>query len=296
VIFKKRIKKLNAFKFVDGSRVLIATLYALISIVPIIYIVNHAFKPLSELFLYPPRFFVNHPTLRNFFDFVFALKLSTVPFSRYLFNSFFVTGMTIFLSVAIGSMGAYALSKMKFPGKNIIFSTIVIALMFSPEAVKLTRYLIITRLGIMNTYFGHILPMLAMPVSIFLIKQFMDQIPGTLNEAARIDGASEWRTFISIILPNVKPAIGTAAILAFQAVWGDLETSTYYMTNETMKTLPYFVQTLNGGLTVTGSTTPVVARQGAAAAAGLLLFLPNFIIFIILQKSMMSTLVNSGIK
>jgi len=283
-------RKIRSISFSGTLLFTFLTFYALLSVAPIVYIVNTAFKSLSELFLFPPTFFARHPSLHNFHDLFFALKLSEVPFSRYLFNSVLTTVITIILAVLISTMGAYSLSRMQFPGKDLIFSVIIISLMFSPEAVKITRYLVVTKLGLMNSYAGHILPHLSIPVCIFLIKQFMDQIPRALSEAAKIDGASEWNIFTKIVIPNVTPAIGTAAILTFQLVWGDLETSTYYMTEETMKTLPYFVQTLTSGMTT------VVARQGASAAAGLLLFIPNLIIFVILQKSMINTLVNSGIK
>jgi ABC-type glycerol-3-phosphate transport system permease component len=289
-------------KRITPSKVVIiafVTFYAVFSIIPIVFIVNHAFKPLYELFQYPPNLFVRSPSLANFYELIFAMNQSVVPFSRFLFNSVFVTGVTIFLSVTLNTMGAYPLSKIQFKGKNVIFNIILVALMFVPDTVRITRYLIITNLGIMNTYLGHILPLLAMPISIFLIKQFMDQIPTALSEAAKIDGANEWTIFTRIIIPNIKPALGTAMILAFQDVWVNSETSAYYMTSESMKTLPYFVQTLNAGLVSTSATAGQVvsvARQGASAAAGLMMFIPNFIIFLVLQKSMMSTLVNSGIK
>ena len=280
---------------ISPSRVvqfLFVTFYAVVSIVPIIFIINHAFKPFSELFLFPPQFFVRNPTFNNFRELAFAVNLSAVPFSRYLLNSIFVTAVTVFLTVLISTMGAYPLSKIKFRGRTIIFSTIVLSLMFDPSAVNITRFLIVSNLGITNTYFGHILPLLAAPMSVFLIKQFMDQIPNTLSEAAKIDGAPEWMIFYRIIIPNIKPAIGTAAVLAFQAAWGNAETSRLYMTSESMNTLPFFIETLNAGL----QGGAAVARQGASAASTLLMFLPNIIIFIILQKSMMSTMVNSGIK
>ena len=283
------------FRGMSGAKVAqysFITFYALLSIIPIIYIFNHAFKPLSELFLFPPRFFVQSPTMRNFHEMFFAMGLSPVPFIRYLFNSFIVTASVVTLSVTFNTLGAYPLSKLNFKGKKWIFSAIIVSLMFVPDTVRITRFLIVSNLGIINSYFGHILPLLAMPISIFLIKQFMDQIPETLSEAAKIDGASEVRIFFNIVVPNIKPALGTAAILAFQAVWGDMETSTLYMTSESMKTLPFFVQTLNAGL-LGGAG---VARQGASAAAGLMMFVPNLVVFVILQKSMMSTLVNSGIK
>ncbi|MCL2404491.1 MAG: carbohydrate ABC transporter permease [Defluviitaleaceae bacterium] len=274
------------------GQIVFVTFYALISILPIIFIINHAFKPLSELFLFPPQFFVENPTFNNFRELVFALNLSAVPFTRYLFNSIIVTAAVVLFSVLFSTMGAYPLSKIKFKGKDLIFNTIILSLMFAPSTVTITRFLVVSNIRIMNTYFGHVLPLLAMPISIFLIKQFMDQIPSTLSEAAKIDGASEWVIFYRIIVPNIRPAIGTAAILAFQAVWGNVETSTLYMTSESMNTLPFFISTLNAGL-LGGAG---VARQGASAAAGLLMFLPNLVIFVILQKSMMSTLVNSGIK
>ena len=290
MMFNKRTNKLNPFTVSDGARLAFVTVYALLSVAPIVYIVNTAFKPLSELFVFPPTFLVRNPSLHNFYDLLFAMKLSVVPFSRYLFNSVVVTAITVLAAVWISMMGAYSLSRMRFPGKEWLFGFIIISLMFSPEAVKITRYLVVTKLGLMNTYAGHILPHLAIPVCIFLIKQFMDQIPEALSEAAKIDGAGEWKIFSSVIIPNIRPAIGTAAILTFQTVWVDTETSMYYMTEESLKTLPYFIQTLTGGLST------VVARQGASAAAGLLLFIPNLIIFVILQKSMINTLVNSGIK
>ncbi|MCL1786548.1 MAG: carbohydrate ABC transporter permease [Defluviitaleaceae bacterium] len=280
---------------VSPSRVvqfLFVTFYAVVSIVPIIFIINHAFKPFSELFLFPPQFFVRNPTFNNFRELAFAVNLSAVPFSRYLLNSILVTVATVFLTVLISTMGAYPLSKIKFRGRALIFSTIVLSLMFDPSAVGITRFLIVSNLGITNTYFGHILPLLAAPMSVFLIKQFMDQIPNTLSEAAKIDGASEWMIFSKIVIPNIKPAIGTAAVLSFQAAWGNAETSRLYMTSESMNTLPFFIETLNAGL----QGGAAVARQGASAASTLLMFLPNIVIFIILQKSMMSTMVNSGIK
>jgi len=290
MMFNKRTNKLNPFTVSDGVRLAFVTVYALLSGAPIVYIVNTRFKPVSELFVFPPTFLVRNPSLHNFYDLLFAMKLSVVPFSRYLFNSVVVTAITVLAAVWISMMGAYSLSRMRFPGKEWLFGFIIISLMFSPEAVKITRYLVVTKLGLMNTYAGHILPHLAIPVCIFLIKQFMDQIPEALSEAAKIDGAGEWKIFTSVIIPNIRPAIGTAAILTFQTVWVDTETSMYYMTEESLKTLPYFIQTLTGGLST------VVARQGASAAAGLLLFIPNLIIFVILQKSMINTLVNSGIK
>ena len=206
-------------------------------------------------------------------------------------NSVVVTLSATSLIIMCSLCCAYAFSKLKFPGQGWLFQMITIALMFSPEAVVITRYLIVNQLGLIDTFWAHILPHLALPMGVFLIKQFMDQVPNSLCEAAKIDGANEIRILWSIITPAVLPAVGAVLIIAFQNVWGDMSTSTLYTVSESMKTLPYFVKSLTSGLTATS-----VARKGATAAAGLLMLLPNFIIFAVLQKSMIETMVTSGIK
>ena len=267
---KKISKKLKSIRFFDITNLAIVTIIALVSVMPVIFIINNAFKPLSELFKYPPTFFVRNPTWQNFEEFFYATGETTVPFSRYLFNSIFVTVVTVFLVVAISCTAAYAFAKIDFPGRDRIFNIIVLSLMFTPSAVMITKYLIVDKVGLINNYLGHILPQLALPVGVFLLKQFMEQVPDSLSEAARLDGASEFTVFWKIVMPAVLPAVGTVMIISFQNVWNDVTTSQYYMLDDSMKTLPYYIQTL------TSSTGTTVARQGASAAAGLLLFLPNF--------------------
>jgi len=291
ITFKYALHRLTHVKFSTVVILLILTVVAAVSILPIIYIISNAFKPLSELFLYPPRLFVRNPTLQNFYDLFYSTDVSAIPLSRYIFNSLFVMVITVAMTLVFSSACAYAFSKMRFPGRKWMFDMIIIALMFTPEAVVITRYLIVSNLGMINTYFAHILPHLALPIGVFLMKQFIDQVPDSLCEAAKIDGANEVRILLNIIIPAVLPAVGAVMILAFQNVWSDITTSTFYMVDESMKTLPYFVSTLSNALAVAS-----VARKGAVAAAGLLLFLPNFLIFAMLQKSMIETMVTSGIK
>jgi len=271
---------------------LLLTGIAAVFLLPVIFIISTAFKPMSELFLYPPRFLVQNPTMQNFTDFMQAAEAAIVPFSRFMFNSIVVTMASVFIALLFSSTCAYAFSKMTFPGKGWLFNLVIISLMFAPEAVVITRFLIVSQLGIINTYFGHILPQVAVPVGVFLMKQFMDQIPISLSEAARIEGAGEFTIYWRIIMPNVMPAVGTVMIIVFQGVWMDTSSSVLFMTEESMRTLPYFVSTLTGG----AQQAAAVARQGAAAAAGLIMFLPNFLIFAIMQKSMIETMVTSGIK
>jgi ABC-type glycerol-3-phosphate transport system permease component len=258
---------------------------------PIVYIFFHAFKPIDELFAYPPRFFVDNPTFQNFIDLFTKTNDTGVPMSRFLFNSIAITLIVVVLTVIISTMAGYALSKKNFRMKKAIFEINTLALMFVPAAVAIPRYLLIDELGLINTFLVHILPLLAMPIGLFLVKQFIDQIPDELLEAARLDGASDLQIFIRIIVPLVKPAIATIAILSFQLVWNSIESSSLYVNDEGLKTFAFYMSTLTSQ--AAGNN---VAGQGLAAAASLIMFVPNLIIFIILQSQVMNTMAHSGIK
>ena len=257
---------------------------------PIIYIVNDAFKPFTELFHYPPRFFVRKPTLENFRLLYTFSSESGIPMSRYLFNSIFVAIIVVVLTVFISTISAFALSKFKFKGHKVLFKINTYALMFVPIAVSIPRYLILTRLGIFNTYFAHIIPMLAMPVGLFLVKQFMDQVPDELLEAAVMDGASNWQIYAKIMFPLTKSAIVTVAFLAFQQSWMSTEASNIFVDVEALRTLPFYLSTLSQ------QTGNIVAARGISAAGWLIMFLPNLFIFVFLQSRVMESMANSGIK
>jgi len=266
------------------------TLLSIFMLLPIVYIFNHAFKPLHELFLFPPSFIVRNPTIQNFIELLSLTESTFVPVSRYIFNSVVVTIITTIAMVVTSALCAYALSKHKFPGSNLVFSLIMLSLLFVPTVLQIPRYVVVQSIGIMNTYWGHVLPLIAMPVGVFLMKQFMDQVPNELMEAAKIDGASEMRIFLQIVIPIVTPAIATIAIISFQTVWGNLETSQLFMQDESMKTLPYYMMSLTSDLANS------VARQGAAAAGALIMFLPQLIIFLFFQSRVIDTMAHSGIK
>ncbi|MBU1145565.1 MAG: carbohydrate ABC transporter permease [Firmicutes bacterium] len=269
--------------------ILIIMPIALFMLLPLVYIFNHAFKPLEELFYYPPRFFVEQPTLGNFVSLFQVTGSSGIPMSRYLFNSIIVTGLVLFASVLISTMAGYALSKLNFKMKKTINEINTIALMFVGIAVMIPRYLIIEKLGLIDNFFVHVLPYLAVPVGLFLVKQFIDQIPNELIDASRIDGATEWQIYHKIILPLIKPAIATIVILSFQTVWNSADTSTTYINNDVLKTFAFYMNTLT-------ANSNGVAGQGMAAAASLIMFLPNLIIFILMQSKVMDTMAHSGIK
>ena len=255
---------------------------------PIVYIINHAFKPMDELFAFPPRFFVTHPSLDNFRNLFKTTAGSTIPISRYIFNSLIVCVAVVVLSILISTMAGFALSKMKFRLKGPIFEVNNLALMFVATAVTIPRYLTINTIGILDTYWAHILPLVAMPVCLFLIKQFIDQVPDSLLEAAQLEGASAWTIYRKVVMPLTKSAIATGAILAFQAVWTNTETSSLFTSAEGIRTLPFYMNTLTAVGTVQG--------QGMAAAAALIMFIPNLVLFIIMQSSVMNTMAYSGMK
>lgn len=261
---------------------------AMFMVLPVIMTVNRAFMPLGELFAFPPHIFAKDPTLNNF-KALFAVSGTTgVPLSRYLLNSVIVTLLTVLLNLVITIFGAYAFAKKRFKGKNLLFEINQLALMFVPTAVAISRYLVIVELELTDTWLVHVLPLAAMPVGLFLVKQFMDQIPDALIEAAVIDGANELTIISKIVVPVVRPALATSVVLTFQQVWMAVEASNNYITDDSMRTLAYFLNSL--------STNNTVAAAGMAAAASVILFVPNLIIFVCMQSQVMNTMSHSGIK
>lgn len=258
---------------------------------PIVFVFNHAFKPYSELFRYPPQFFVRNPTTENFIRLVTFSAESGIPISRYIFNSVFSTLAVVIASIILSSLAAFALSKLEFKGKHTLNKINQYSLMFVPVAVAIPRFLILINIGIYNTYWAHILPLLAMPVGLFLVKQFMDtNVPQELLEAAKIDGAGNWRIWWSIALPLVRPALVTVAILAFQVSWMNTEGSNLYIDQEALRTLPFYMST------VVSQQGNIVVTAGVGAAAQLIMFVPNIIIFIFMQNKVMASMATSGIK
>jgi ABC transporter, permease protein len=262
------------------------TLAGLVSLLPLVYLFCTAFKPAEELFLYPPTFFVKNPTLQNFKDLTAITANSVVPFSRYLFNTILITVAYIFCLVLILTMACYPLSKHKFPGRNGLMNLVTTSMMFVAAAAAIPSYLIITSLGIDNTYLVYIIPGLANTTCLFLMKQFLDTVPNDIFEAGKIDGASEWQLYTKIAIPLLKNAQATVIILIFGGIWGDAATSTTYIYKEQLRTLGFFMNTIGGG----------IARTGAGAASGLIMTLPSIIIFIIQQSRVMDTMAHSGIK
>jgi ABC-type glycerol-3-phosphate transport system permease component len=254
---------------------------------PLVYLVVTAFKPLNELYIYPPRFYVEAPTLRNFSTLFQGLVSSEIPFLRYVFNSVFCTTIIVTSTVFISSMGAYALVKLKVPFSKAIFSVVIATLMFSSYVTRIPTYLVVNWMGILDTYWALIIPGIAYPYNLFLMKQFIEGFPDELLESARIDGAKEIYVFFKIVMPNIKPAWATLIVLSFVLNWNDITSALIYTTRQSMKVLPLAIN-LIGGITT--------SRLGATMAAGLITTLPVMIIYLIMQNNVLKTMVHSGIK
>lgn len=253
---------------------------------PLVYVCTTAFKTIDEMLKFPPMFFSKHPTMQNFKDLVLAVGSTSVPFLRNVVNSIFVAVLTVVSTVFIASLGAYSLSKMDLPFKGLIFTIIIAALMFPGEVTTIPNYLVVKNLHLINTYWALILPKLGGSFNFFLMKQFCDQIPVPLLEAARIDGANELKIFTRIVFPFLSPAWATMIVFCFTAVWNDASGPLIYITNEAMRTLPLAISSIGSGL----------ARQGASAAASLIMITPTIVIYTAMQARVIETMAHTGIK
>ena len=258
--------------------------FGLLMVLPLVYAILQSIKPLDELFAFPPRFFVKRPTGENYtilFDLVSDMR---VPFSRYLINSVFVTVVATGGCVIIGSMAAYPLAKFKLKA-GWLFELVVLTLLFNGTVLALPQYVILARLGAINTYWVYIIPSLATPLSLFLMKQFMESVPTALIESGRIDGASQFRIFFQIVMPQVKPAWMTLLLFTFQAVWAQQPLNMVF--DEPIKLLNMaFTNVIAGG----------ISRVGPSMAAAVVLMLPLLAVFIITQSNVIETMTSSGIK
>lgn len=255
------------------------------SALPFVFAILQSVKPLDEIFIFPPRLLVNHPTAENFYVLSQLTKNMWVPFSRYVFNSCFVSVVGTTMHVFLASMCAYPLAKFKIPGSGFIFQMIVLSLLFTGEVTAIPSFILMSRIGLINNYWALILPPVASSLGLFLMKQFIQQMPDSIIEAARVDGASNFKTLWAIVMPSVKPAWLTLIIFSFQSIWN--REGLEFIYNEEIKMLPTVLRQI---------TSSGIARSGAAAAAAVLLMIPPVLIFILTQSNIIETMAHSGIK
>ncbi len=253
---------------------------------PMVYAVMQALKPLDELWIFPPRFYVVNPTLKNFGDLFRLMSTSWVPFSRYIFNTVLIAVVGTIGNLIFSSLAAYALAKIKFPGREFFFQTIVLSLMFSSTVTGICNFIIMTALGWVDTYTAIIVPTFASTLGLYLMKQFMESsVSDAVLESARLDGASEFRTFLTIAMPMVKPAWLTLIVYSFQGLWNS--GTSIYIYSEELKTFNYAIgQILAGGL----------VRAGAGAASSVVMMIVPVVVFVITQSNIIETMGSSGMK
>lgn len=254
-------------------------------LLPLIYVIVTAFKPLDEILAYPPKFFVRHPTLSNFTDLIEITQETWIPFERSLFNSLALAFLGTVIYIVVASMAAFPLAKSRERFISVYYQIVVLAILFRPEVTRTPLYIIMSRLHLINTFWSLVLPALSGSFGVFLMRQFMMTIPDSMLEAARVDGASEYLIFWKIVMPMVKPAWMTLAIFTFKDLWNTGETQ--YIYEESMKTLTAVMQSISSA---------GIARAGAGAAVALLMMIPPVVVFVISQSSVMETMATTGIK
>ncbi len=288
---RRRLRRVFRAKRVSrslGGNIVLGVLLAALgcmTALPLVYTVVNAFKPLEEFFIFPPRFFVINPTFDSFLDLADVATNMWVPFSRYLFNSVFVSVVTTLVYLFIASTCAYVLAKHEFLGKKLITTIIVTSMMFTSTVMAIPQYILMAKVGFIDTYMAIIFPALGSTMGVFLMKQFMESFPYTIIESARIEGAGEFRVCWGIVMPGVKPAWITLLIFTFQSIWN--ATGGQMIFTENLKVLPTMLAQIAAG---------GVARAGVSAAASLLLLIPPIAVFVVAQSNILETMASSGIK
>ena len=273
-------------KFGNFLNFFLLTAAGLFTMLPLIYAVCTSFKPLDELLIFPPRFFVKRPTLGNYLALPDLMASLKVPLSRYLFNSLMITAITVFIYIMVAAMAAFVLAKATFKGRNFLFWVVQFALMFNAYTLSVPQYLIFSKLHLIDTYSIYILPYMASTLGVFLLKQYIEgYIPNALLEAAKIDGASHYRIFWSVVMPVIKPAWLTLMLFSFRDVWSSVPNGTIF--TEQLKTLPQIVSQITAGGT---------ARAGSAMAVTVIMMIPPIIIYLISQSNVVEAMSSAGIK
>ena len=271
-----------------GSTIAIFSVLLVVGIfmlLPIYLTVIMSVKPVEELFVFPPKLYAVRPTLDNFRDMFRDLNSNRVPISRYVFNSIFVTVTVTALQCIFCSMAAFVLAKCKFPGSKIINSMIVIALLYQSNVIYIMQYIVMAKLGLIDDPLALILPSIASPMGLFLMRQSISTMPDSVIEAAKVDGAGLFRICWQIVIPNQKPALMTLIIFAFQAAWNIQSGSLVF--KEEYKTLP---------TVVSQAAASGIAKAGVAMAAAVFMLIPPIVIFMLAQRNVIETMAHSGIK
>ena len=287
---KLRIKKgTNALNRSLGGDIainVILIIFGAFMFIPMFYAIIQSLKPLDELWVFPPRFFVINPTLKNYGDLFRLMSTSWVPFSRYIFNTVFISSVGTFGNLVLSSLSAYALMKVPFPGRKWMYKVIQLSLMFHATVTGITNFLTMSAFGWVDTYLAILVPAFCTTLGLYLMANFIDStIQDAVLESARLDGATEFRTFWSIAMPMVKPAWLTLIIFSFQGLWN--LSATIYIQSEQLKTFAFAIQQIIAG---------GIVRAGAGAASAVVMMIVPVTVFVISQSNIIETMASSGMK
>ena len=277
---------LNRSRGGDAGITFVLSILGVFMFLPMLYVVMQSLKPLDELWMFPPRFYVVNPTLSNFTDLFVLMNTSWVPFSRYIFNTVFVSVIGTTGNLFFSSLAAYAMAKIKFPGGKTMFKTVRTSLMFHSTVTGITSFMIMGALGWIDTYWARIIPAWATSMGLYLMKQFMEtNVNDSVLESSRLDGAGELRTYWTIAMPMVKPAWLTLIIFSFKDLWN--AGASVYIQSEQLKSFNYAIQQVMAG---------GIKRAGAGAASTVIMMLVPIIVFVISQSNIIETMGSSGMK
>jgi len=257
---------------VVGKTILYLTLFlgAVLALAPILWMISASLMPTGEASTYPPRVLPSRVTFEHYEALFTRLNLG-----RYLFNSALVASVVTLFSLAINSMAGYAFAKLRFRGRDRLFQLLSAGLVLPVQVAMLPLFLLMKQLGLINSYWGIIIPGLASIFGIFLIRQYAQSIPDDMLDAARIDGASELRIYRSVVLPGIVPILATLAIWTFLATWNDFMWPLIVLSDESHYTLPVALANLVG---------EHVQDTELMMASSVLTTLPVLLVFLFLQR------------
>jgi alpha-1,4-digalacturonate transport system permease protein len=266
----------------DVVRATVLTVGAILVLVPIVWAVLSSLKSPEELAQRPPTLFPHDPTVGNYTE-----ALTSFDFPLYFLNSTIVTVVATLLTLVVNSMAAYALAKYNFRGRDTLFVITLATTMIPLQVIFLPVYQVVSSLGLVNSLWGMIIPAAATPTGVFLLRQYMLSLPDELIEAARIDGAGEWRIFARIILPLCRPALAVVAIFSVIWRWNDFLWPLIVAQDESVYTLPVALARFSGQL---------VVPFHLVLAMSVLSIVPVVIIFLMLQRQIIAGVAQTGLK
>ena len=272
--YKPKIKKSILY--------IILIIMCILTLAPLVWMISASLMPTGQANTYPPKFIPVKVTFIHYINLFTRLNLF-----RYFMNSTIVSLAVTFISLFVNSMAGFAFAKYRFPGRDRIFKLLLAAMIIPGQVTMLPLFLMLNRMGLINTYWGIIIPGMASIFGIFLIRQYIFSIPDSLIEAARMDGASDFRIYWSVILPLCKPILVTLVIFSFMGSWNDFLWPLIVMTRDSMYTLPVALANLMGEH----------AQDIELMMAGsVLTILPVLVVFMALQKYYIKGIMMGSVK